>query len=146
MADLEGTYSGYLPVSPKTACEAVVNVADYPRWWSRSVVTTLTKGVNGKAMVGSRLEVKLEKITFDYEVKKLEMGKRIDLDCVGGSYRGTAAWTFEPEGNGTRVSYRVSLRPHGLLMKALGRTVDAGAIHERVIVSSLERLAANLAG
>lgn len=146
MAELEGTYSGYLPVSPKTACEAVLNVAEYPTWWSRSVTTTLRNGVNGKALVGSRLEVKLDRITFDYEVKRLETGRRIDLECVGGSYRGTASWTFEAEGNGTRVTYRIALTPHGLLMKALGRTVDAGALHERVIGSSLERLAAKLAG
>lgn len=146
MSDLEGTYSAYLPVAPKAACEAVLNVADYPKWWSRSVTTKLGKGVNGKAVVGSIIEVKLDKATFEYEVKKIDMGKTVEMDCVGGSYRGKATWKFATEKKGTRVTHDVALNAHGLLVKALGKAVDVGAILEKVINGSLERLAANLAG
>lgn len=146
MADLEGSYTAYLPVTPKGACEAVLNVAEYPKWWSRSVTTKLSKGVNGKAMVGSIIEVKLDKATFEYEVKKIDMGKSVEMDCVGGSYRGKATWKFTPEKKGTRVTHDVTLNAHGLLVKALGKAVDVGAILGKVISSSLERLAANLAG
>lgn len=146
MADLEGTYSAHIPASPKTVCEAVLNVAEYPKWWSRSISSTLAKGVNGKAQVGSVIESKLDKVTFEWEVKKIEAGKKVEMACVGGSYKGTGVWTFETEKKGTRVTYKVSLDASGFLVKALGKAVDVGAIHEKVVTSSLERLASNLAG
>jgi ribosome-associated toxin RatA of RatAB toxin-antitoxin module len=146
MADLEGTYSAFLPVSPKAATEAVLNVADYPKWWSRSVTTSLKKGgTGGKAAVGSILEVKLDKVSFEYEVTKIEPGKRIEMKCVGGSYRGPAEWTFKPEKKGTRVTYHVALDASGMVVRMLGKAVDVGSIHERILTSSLERLAERLA-
>ena len=145
MADLEGKYSAFLPVSPKAATEAVLNVADYPKWWSRSVTTSLKKGTGGKAAVGSVLEVKLDKVSFEYEVKKIEPGKRIEMECVGGSYRGPASWTFTPEKKGTRVTYEVNLDASGLLVRAMGKAVDVGSIHEKILTGSLARLAENLA-
>lgn len=144
MADLEGTYSAVLPVTPKAASDAVLNVADYPSWWSRSLTSSLAKGEKGKAKVGSIVTSKLDKVTFEYEVKKIEPGKRIEMECVGGSYRGTAIWTFAPEKKGTKVTYAISLNAAGLLVKALGKAVDVGRIHEKVVVSSLERLSEKL--
>ncbi len=146
MSDLEGTYSAVLPVSPKTACEKVLDVGGYPAWWSRSVTTSLGKGTGGRAGVGSVIHVRLDKVTFEYEVRKIAPGKRIDLQCIGGSYRGTAAWTFAPEKKGTRVTYEVSLNAEGLVTRMLGKALDVGAIHAKVVNGSLERLAKNLAG
>ncbi len=146
MADLDGTYTAYLPCSTKAACEAVLNVTEYPAWWSRSVTTGLKKGLNGKAMVGSTIEVKLDKVTFEYEVRKIDAGKRIDLECAGGSYRGPASWTFAAEKKGTRITFTIALDAHGFLMKALTKTVDVAGIHAKVLNSSLERLAAKVAG
>ena len=145
MADLEGSYSAFLPVSPKAATEAILDVGSYPKWWSRSVKTSLAKGAGGKASVGSLIEVKLEKVSFEYEVKKIEPGKKIELACVGGSYRGPASWTFAPEKKGTRVTYHVSLDAAGMMVKMMGKAVDVGAIHEKILTGSLERLAENLA-
>lgn len=146
MAELEGTWSAYLPVSPMAACEAVLNVAGYPKWWSRTVTTSLSRGVNGKAIVGSRIDLKLEKASFDYEVKKIETGRRIDLECVGGAFRGRASWTFVTEGTGSRATYAVAHEPAGLMSRLLGKAADVSALYGKVISSSLERLAANLAG
>ena len=145
MADLEGTYSAFLPVSPKAATEAVLDVAGYPKWWSRSVTTSVKKGTGGKAAVGSIIEVKLEKVSFEYEVKKIEPGKKIEMECVGGSYRGPASWTFAPEKKGTRVTYHVALDASGMMVRMMGKAVDVGAIHEKILTGSLERLAENLA-
>jgi ribosome-associated toxin RatA of RatAB toxin-antitoxin module len=146
MADLEGKYSAFLPVPPKAASEKVLDVAGYPRWWSRSVTTSLAKGSGGKAGVGSLIGVKLDKVTFEYEVKKIDPGKRIDMECVGGSYRGKAWWTLTPEKKGTRVTFNVSLNAEGLVVKMLSKAVDIGAIHEKVLTSSLQRLAQSLEG
>jgi len=145
MADLEGTYSAFLPVPPKAAMEAVLDVAGYPKWWSRSVTTSLKKGTGGKAAVGSLIEVKLEKVSFEYEVKKIEPGKKIEMECVGGSYRGPASWTFTPEKKGTRVTYTVKHDASGMVVRMLGKAVDVSSIHEKILTGSLERLAQNLA-
>lgn len=148
MADLEGTYSAVLPVTPKAACDAVLDVGAYPTWWSRSITSSLAKGEKGKAKVGSVVTSKLDKVTFEYEVKKIEPGKRIEMECVGGSYRGTAVWTFVPEKKGTkagtRVTYQISLNADGFLVRAMGKAVDVNKIHEKVVVSSLERLGEKL--
>lgn len=144
MADLEGTFSAVLPVPPKAACEAVLNVADYGSWWSRSLTSSLARGEKGKAKTGSVITSKLDKVTFEYEVKKIEPGKRIEMECTGGSYRGTAVWTFAPEKKGTKVTYAISLSAAGFLVKALGKAVDIGAIHAKVVTSSLARLAEQL--
>jgi ribosome-associated toxin RatA of RatAB toxin-antitoxin module len=146
MADLEGKYSALLPVTPKAACEKVLDVKSYPTWWSRSVVTSLSKGSGGKAGVGSIITVKLDRVTFEYEVKKIDPGERIDMECVGGSYRGQAFWTFAPEKKGTRTAFNVSLNAEGLMVKMMSKAVDIGAIHEKVLTSSLGRLAESLAG
>ncbi len=146
MAELEGTWSAYLPVSPMAACEAVLDVAGYPKWWSRTVATAGSRGVNGKAMVGSRIEVRMEKVSYEYEVRKIETGRRIDLDCVGGAYRGKAWWTFAAEGTGTRATYAIAHDPAGLLSRLTGNAADARAAYGKAVASSLERLAANLAG
>ena len=146
MADLEGTYSASLPVAPKAACEKVLDVAGYPAWWSRSVTTGLKKGTGGKAAVGSVITVKLEKVSFEYEVKKVDPGKKIDMECIGGSYRGPASWTFVPEKKGTKVTFKVALDADGFTVKMLGKAFDVGAIHAKVINGSLERLAKNLQG
>ena len=105
MADLEGKYSAVLPVPPKAATEKILDVAGYPKWWSRTVTTSLAKGSGGKAF-----------------------------------------WAFTPEKKGTRVTFNVSLNADGIMVKMLGKAVDVGAIHEKVISSSLERLAESLAG
>jgi ribosome-associated toxin RatA of RatAB toxin-antitoxin module len=144
MADLEGTYTAVLPVTPKTACEAVLDVGDYPTWWSRSLTSSLAKGEKGKAKVGSIISSKLDKVTFEYEVRKIEPGKRIDMECTGGSYRGTAVWTFAPEKKGTKVTYKIELDAAGFVVKALGKAIDVGKIHEKVVTSSLARLAEKL--
>lgn len=146
MAELQESYSAYLPSTSKLACDAVLAVDDYPEWWSRLVTTRMKKGLNGKAMVGSHIVVEHGRVSFEYRVKRIEAGKRIDLECVGGTYRGLAAWTFEPEGKGTRVTFRVSLDPSGILARLLTRTVDVAGVHRKVIDSSLESLAARLAG
>ncbi len=145
MADLEGTYSAVLPVSPKAACDAVLDVAAYPSWWSRSLTSSLAKGEKGKAKVGSLVTSKLDRVTFEYEVKKIDPGKRIEMECVGGSYRGPAIWTFAPEKKGTKVTYEIRLNAAGLVVKALGKAFDVGKIHEKVVTSSLARLAEKLA-
>ncbi len=146
MADLEGRYSAFLPVPPKSACDTVLDVGGYPAWWSRSVTTSLGKAAGGRAGLGSVIHVKLDKVTFEYEVRKITPGKRIDLQCIGGSYRGTAAWTFAPEKRGTRVTYEVSLDAEGFVTRMLGKALDVGAIHAKVVNGSLERLAKNLGG
>lgn len=146
MADLEGKYSAYLPVAPKAACEAILKIAEYPRWWPRTVATSLAKGVNGKAMVGSRIGIRIEKTSFDYEVKRIDTGHRIEFECIGGPFRGNASWTFASEGNGTLATFEMALNVAGLMARLLGKPADIGQVHERVITSSLHRLAANLAG
>jgi ribosome-associated toxin RatA of RatAB toxin-antitoxin module len=146
MADLEGTYSAFLPAAPKAACEKVLDVAGYPAWWSRSVTTSLKKGTGGKAGVGSIIAVKLERVSFEYEVKKIDAGKKVEMECVGGSYRGPASWTFAPEKKGTVVTFKVALEAEGLAVRMLGKAFDVGSIHAKVINGSLERLAKNLRG
>ncbi len=146
MPDLDGSYTAFLPAAPKVACEKVLDVAGYPAWWSRSVTTSLKKGNGGKAAVGSVIAVKLDKVSFEYEVKKIEPGKRIEMECVGGSYRGPASWNFLPEKKGTKVTFKVALDADGLAVKLLSKAFDVGAIHEKVIMGSLERLAKNLQG
>ncbi len=145
MPDLDGTYSAFLPVAPKAACEKVLDVAGYPTWWSRAVTTSLKKGAAGKAVVGSVIVVKHAKASFDYEVRKIEPGKKIEMEC-GGSYRGPASWTFVPEKKGTKVTFQVALDAEGLAMRLLGKALDIGAIHEKIVLGSLERLAKNLQG
>ena len=110
------------------------------------MTTSLAKDSGGKAGVGSIITVKLDKAVFEYEVKKIDPGKRIDMECVGGSYRGKAWWTFAPEKKGTKTTFNVSLNAEGLMAKMLSKAVDVGAIHEKVLTSSLERLAGSLAG
>jgi ribosome-associated toxin RatA of RatAB toxin-antitoxin module len=138
--DLEGSYSGVLPVSPKEATEAILDVAAYPKWW-RSVKTSLRKGVGGKAVVGSIIRVKHPEATFEYEVRSIEPGKRVEMECVGGSYRGPASWTFVEKENGTRATFHVSLDAESLVVQLLGKAVDANAVHREIVTSSLARLA-----
>ncbi len=146
MPELEGAYSVDLPVPTRVAYEAVLNVSDWARWWVRPVATSLQRGINGKAAVGSIIQVRLDGATFDYLVRKTEAGRKIEMTCTG-SYRGPASWTFQPEEGGTRATFRLALEPGGLLGKLLGRRDDAIAeSHARVVTTSLERLAAHLAG
>ena len=146
MPELEGACSVYLPVPTRIAYEAVLNVSEYPRWWVRPTTTNLRKGINGKAAVGSIIQVRLDGATFDYLVRKIEAGRKIEMTCTG-SYRGPASWTFQPENGGTRATFRFSLEPGGLLGRLLGKRDGSIAEgHARVVTTSLERLAAHLAG
>jgi hypothetical protein len=146
MSDLEGSWSAYLPVSPKTACDAVLHVVDYPSWWSRSVTTGLVRGTNGKAITGSLIGFRLDALSLEFTVRRIDAGRRIEFDCVGGGRKGSAEWTFVPESRGVRATHSVSLAPAGLFSKLLGGASDVVAVYGKAVTSALERLAANLAG
>ncbi len=145
MADLEGSHSGVLPVSPKEATEAILDVARYPKWW-RGVKTSLRKGEDGHAVIGSLIRVRHPEALFEYEVRKIEPGKRVDMECVGGSYRGPAHWSFTEKEDGTRATFHVSLEAANLAIKLLGKAVNAEKIHEEIVTGSLARLAELMSG
>jgi uncharacterized protein YndB with AHSA1/START domain len=108
--------------SPEVVFDYVTNPANLSRWQtSNRVVEQLTEGPPGPgARFRERVKPPLGK-AFDQvtEFAEFDRPRRLDVHIVEGPYPIDGTWTFEPDGDGTRVHFVAEGRRRGL-MKMLG--------------------------
>lgn len=82
---------------------------------------------------------------FTSRITELLEGKKIGLAYVGGDFRGHAEWTFEPEADKTRVSFRWQTDPGNLLVRIVSKVIDMPGEHSRIMQIGFAGLAKHLA-
>lgn len=131
-----------LPLSSATIWPLLADIRSYPRWWPAILLPRVTAPADG-TLLGSELRLRpLATRPFTCKVVAVNAAHSIDLDYTGPFITGRGQWLLTPEGQGTRLSYRVDVEAHGLLVALAGRCVNLRWIHGqsmRLIFAALRR-------
>ena len=120
-----------LAFAPAQVFAAVADLANYPRWWPAELKVRVRKVT--RDIIGSRLEAHPHRSLLVCEVTGIVANSEIDIRYVEGVQRGTGVWSFTPNGEGTRLCYRVDLEPQGWFPRLLSHFVDFTAMHSRLM-------------
>ena len=111
--------------------EAFAYVADFATAADWDPGIAASRRVSGDGGVGTRYAVEAEfrgkTLPFAYEVTELQPGRRIVLHGEGDRATSDDVITFEPVGDGTRITYEAELKLKGVLRVAepfLGGTIE----------------------
>jgi carbon monoxide dehydrogenase subunit G len=107
---------------PRPPEEAFAYVADFTTVAEWDPGIHASRKVSGDGGVGTVYEVQAEfrgkTMPFTYTVTELEPGRRIVLDGVGEKATSRDSISFEPSGDGTRITYSADFRLVGVLRVA----------------------------
>lgn len=82
---------------------------------------------------------------FTARISEVIEAKKIGLDYIGGDFIGHAAWTFEPDLDATRVSFRWQTDPGKLLVRIVAKVIDMPKEHSKVMHIGFAGLAKHFA-
>ena len=131
-----------LPLPPETIWPLLADIHSYPRWWPALLLPRVTVPTDG-ALVGSELHLRpLATRQFTCKVMAAAAPHSIDLQYTGPLITGSGQWLLTPEGQDTRLSYRIDVEAHGLLVALAGRCLNLRWLHGQsmqLIFSALRR-------
>ena len=107
---------------------AMVDFENYPKWWPTELRLRLLQTTT--ILMGSRFEVRPRGGSFICEVSQVVPEKEFQIQYEG-LHRGTGIWTFERQGEGTRLCYQIDLEPQGWLPRLLSNFMDFAGMHSR---------------
>jgi carbon monoxide dehydrogenase subunit G len=121
--------------------EFVEDPANFPKYVPNVHDVLDVRRSDGRIGDSFRAIYKVLGVTFDetFTVTEYERPKRIKSSFSGGM-TGTFAWTFEPQGEGTKISADIEYQLAG---GALGKAVDSLMLH-RVNEKTIEDMLKNL--
>jgi len=140
MRPTRATDARFIPAPPDRIFALLLAVDRYPEWWPDDIgVEVLTPPPHG---VGSVVAVRLAKSGggFRCRIVGADAPLQVAVDYIEGAHRGRGLWTLEPRDGGTEVTYRVDLRPRGLMVGLLSYVMDFAALHSRLMREVLEGL------
>jgi uncharacterized protein YndB with AHSA1/START domain len=123
-----------LPFDRATVYATLVDFANYPRWWPPELRLRVLQTT--PALLGSQFEVRPRGGSFICEVAQVIPEQELLIRYADGLHRGTGRWTFERQGNRTRLCYQIDLEPQGWLPRLLSNFMDFAGMHSR----GMERL------
>lgn len=135
-----------IPATPDRLFPHLLAVDRYADWWPGEIgVEVLTPPPHG---VGSVVAIKLAQSGGGFRCRIVDAAApgRVVVDYIEGAHRGEGVWTLEPQDGGTLVTYRVDLRPRGLMVGLLSHVMDFGKLHSQLmadVLQGLERAATN---
>lgn len=130
----------FIPAPPDRIFALLLAVDRYAEWWPGDIgVAVLTPPPHG---VGSVVAVRLAQSGGGFRCKIVgaDPPRQVDIDYIEGAHRGRGLWTLEPRDGGTQVTYRVDLRPRGMMVGLLSHVMDFAALHSRLMGEVLEGL------
>lgn len=132
----------FLPLPPETIWPLLADIQSYRQWWPAVLMPRVTIPADG-ALLGSELHLRpLATRQFTCKVVAACAPHSIDMEYTGPFITGSGQWVLTPEDLGTRLSYRVDVEAHGLLVALAGRVVNLRWMHGqsmRLIFSALLR-------
>jgi len=131
-----------VPFPVKAVYAALDEFERYHDWWPRRLKVRMLD--RRKERVGSRLEVRPMGGRSIVEITNVVLNVRIEGNYVEGVNLGTGVWTFEVDGEGTRVCYAIDLEPQGRIAKLLSKCIDFWRIHSGLMASVFGGLEARL--
>lgn len=121
-----------LEFPPSQVFRRLADFEDYNRWWPKEVRFRVVQLV--AALIGSKLEVLVDKRSFYAEVVSFQEGKKLQWVFRSGLYKGQGTWTLEEEEGHTRLRYVSDLPVHpSLIAEHFLNAKDFAARHGRVI-------------
>lgn len=131
-----------LPLPAETIWPLLADICNYPRWWPAVLFPRVTASADG-GLIGTKLHLRpLATRQFTCKVVAVAAPHTIDLEYIGPFITGSGRWTLTPEGERTRLSYRIEVEAHGFLVAVAGRCVDLRWMHGQsmhLIFSALRR-------
>ena len=120
---------------PAVVFDYVTDPATLAAWQtSKTAVEQLTDGPPG---LGTRVRERTRgpggrEFEQVVEFTEFERPRRVHVHIVEGPYPVDATWTFEPDGDGTRVRFLAAGETHGLMraLEPLARRMLARRMHE----------------
>lgn len=122
MSKMDVVDEAIIDAQPGVVCQAVLEeLAGKSRWWKQYLESKPREG-SPLGQEGMVCDVTVHgplgiKSRFTQKIAKLQDGKSLDIDYIGGDFLGTAAFTFEPLDGKTRIRYRWMVQPNSLLVK-----------------------------
>jgi uncharacterized protein YndB with AHSA1/START domain len=129
MKPTHATDTFFVRTSPERVFARLLSIEHYDLWWPASLhVRVVSTPPHGE---GSVIEIRTLGSRFRCRIAAMEPPRRLVVDYVTGPHRGHGIWTVSPWDGGTKVTYTISLVPHGLPAKLLSHFMDFGALHSR---------------
>jgi len=131
MAAIDVTDSALIHAEPGVVFDEILRMMrGETRWWLPHLVVRSVEQT--KEVVGSRSEIIVpRRVRFVARIESLTAPSALAVEYVGGDFRGTGLWSFEPVPGGTRVSFRWRPAPTRRLLRFLAPIVRRN--HSRVM-------------
>ena len=136
--------TNFIPAPPDRIFALLLAVDRYADWWPEDTgIEVLSPPPYG---VGSVVAIRLANTRggFRCRIAAAEAPRQVAVDYIEGVHRGQGVWTLAPQDGGTQVTYRVDLKPRGLMVGLLSHVMDFAALHSRLmreVLDGLERAA-----
>lgn len=136
-----------IPVPKTDVWKVLAEVRNYPNWWPRSLHSRVVSGGDGPDPVGTEIELRpMGGRSFRCRVELVIPGERIRMRYSGGFIEGQGEWSIHSADSGTRVVYRLEVEAHGRLIAWIGRVMDLGRMHSRMMQEVLGNLQREVLG
>jgi uncharacterized protein YndB with AHSA1/START domain len=128
-----------IPFPATEVWEVLADFERYPQWWPKSLDIRVLSG--GMELLGTEVELRpAGGRAFRCRVEAVDLPKCIGMRYFGGFIDGFGAWRLEPLGQETRVIYQLEVNAHGWLVSLLGKVLNLGRMHSRLMQTVLRNL------
>ncbi|HNO88647.1 MAG TPA: SRPBCC family protein [Rhodocyclaceae bacterium] len=128
-----------IPYPADEVWPVLADFGGYPRWWPKSLGIRVLSG--GVELPGTEVEVRpFGGRRFRCRVESVDVPTRIRMRYFGGFIDGFGEWLLAPQGQETRVIYRLEVNAHGWLVVLLSKVLDLSKLHSRSMESVLQNL------
>jgi hypothetical protein len=117
MLEIDAEDSALIDADPAAVRRAIVDeAAGRTHWWSPYWEAT-PRGDIPPDRVGGMYDVVVHSgVTVRFTARVVEISEaHLRVEYIGGAYRGTGTWDFEPEHGKTRLRFRWRVQPKGWL-------------------------------
>lgn len=127
-----------LPQPPEPVFAVLRDVAGYRRWWPWTVFVRVLQDAGG---VGTEVQMRpMGGPPVRFRLTEIDPPRRIRMLYHTGPVQGWAEWVVIPEGEGSRVQFRLEGEGRGWLVRTAARLLPLAVLHSYQMRDVLRRL------
>lgn len=124
--------SAWVAATPAALFDALTDFEQFPAWWPRHYRVVCKRA--GSSLEGREVWLRPNpSLTIGWRIIEAQPKQAFKLAYSQGWHTGYGKWTFEPEGEGTRMTYHIDIVPKNLIYGWIYRLVNLRKRHSRDI-------------
>ena len=143
MRRIDATDEAVIAARPAEVFQAIVDLmAGRSEWWSPHLFVRAVAGAPVSGVGSSSRIVIPRRARFVARIEEAVAPSRLQVRYVEGDFRGVGTWTFDAEGEATRIRFQWQVVPQRLLFRLFAPIVERS--HRRVMRLGFAALDAHL--